>query len=541
MLKRVFVAAGALAGAVCLTAGMATAQTVSPEAHSITGSLPSWWPRWFPPVLNQALSIPAPGMTPVPGGTKPPATIPQSETDFDPTGLLGTYNQPGPTSTATNAFFLPLGTNGRTCFSCHQPVNGMGLSTAHLQTLFLTSFDKDPVFAAVDGANCPDKPHDHSLLLSKGVFRIFLPVRADADYTISVVSDPTGCNTNPTYAQGVDPTTGQPTRIVSVYRRPFVSTNLKFVTTLASGTTDPIDGSPLPVDPVTGKTSSGNIMWDGREISLRTQAINATLSHAQATTPPTATQVQQMVDFENGLYSAQLYDNLAGNLSANGGAGGPLNVFNLPLPTARPPAQAFTLYNAWNTTLGLGISAARRESIYRGMALFNTPRFAITNVAGIDNIPLNPPAPQPTLQVVIGKPNGGSCSTCHSVLNDGSDTFPAAQHDIGVGGTSTAFNGPAPSPDLPIFEVTCKSGSTTPYHGTSVRTNDLGMGLISGKCADIGRLTVPPLRGLASRAPYFSDGSAQTLDDVVNFYNKRFKIGLTAQEHADLVNFLNAL
>jgi cytochrome c peroxidase len=67
------------------------------------------------------------------------------------------------------------------------------------------------------------------------------------------------------------------------------------------------------------------------------------------------------------------------------------------------------------------------------------------------------------------------------------------------------------------------------------------MALISGKCADIGRLTVAPLRGLASRAPYFSDGSAATLLDVVNFYNQRFSIGLTDQDKQDLVNFLSAL
>jgi cytochrome c peroxidase len=46
---------------------------------------------------------------------------------------------------------------------------------------------------------------------------------------------------------------------------------------------------------------------------------------------------------------------------------------------------------------------------------------------------------------------------------------------------------------------------------------------------------------LAAHAPYFSDGSAKTLDDVVGFYDKRFGIHFTAQEKADLVAFLNAL
>jgi cytochrome c peroxidase len=45
----------------------------------------------------------------------------------------------------------------------------------------------------------------------------------------------------------------------------------------------------------------------------------------------------------------------------------------------------------------------------------------------------------------------------------------------------------------------------------------------------------------STRAPYFHDGSAATLMDVVNFYDLRFSIGLSAQDKIDLVNFLNAL
>jgi cytochrome c peroxidase len=94
---------------------------------------------------------------------------------------------------------------------------------------------------------------------------------------------------------------------------------------------------------------------------------------------------------------------------------------------------------------------------------------------------------------------------------------------------------------LPIFKITCGPGKQTTYDGAVVRTNDPGAALISGKCADIGKLSVAPLRALASHAPYFSDGSASTLADVVRFYDKRFGIGLTAAEQQDLVAFLGAL
>src|SRR5205814_379300 len=74
-----------------------------------------------------------------------------------------------------------------------------------------------------------------------------------------------------------------------------------------------------------------------------------------------------------------------------------------------------------------------------------------------------------------------------------------------------------------------------------LQTTDPGRALISGKWKDVGRLKGPILRGLASRAPYFHNGSAKTLADVLDFYNGRFNAGLTPQEKADLVAFLNSL
>jgi cytochrome c peroxidase len=73
------------------------------------------------------------------------------------------------------------------------------------------------------------------------------------------------------------------------------------------------------------------------------------------------------------------------------------------------------------------------------------------------------------------------------------------------------------------------------------QTTDPGRAPITGKWADIGKFKGPILRGLAARAPYFHNGSAASLDAVVDFYNTRFTIGLSPREHADLVAFLRAL
>ena len=72
-------------------------------------------------------------------------------------------------------------------------------------------------------------------------------------------------------------------------------------------------------------------------------------------------------------------------------------------------------------------------------------------------------------------------------------------------------------------------------------TTDPGKGLITGKCADLGLMKTPILRGVGARAPYFHNGSAGSLLDVVNFYNDRFNIGLTYEQKLDLVHYLNTL
>ena len=79
-----------------------------------------------------------------------------------------------------------------------------------------------------------------------------------------------------------------------------------------------------------------------------------------------------------------------------------------------------------------------------------------------------------------------------------------------------------------------------PLAGQVFEVTDLGRATITGQCADLGKLQGPILRGLAARAPYFHNGSAATLLDVVNFYDQRFSIGFTDQQKSDLVAFLNA-
>jgi len=91
---------------------------------------------------------------------------------------------------------------------------------------------------------------------------------------------------------------------------------------------------------------------------------------------------------------------------------------------------------------------------------------------------------------------------------------------------------------MPVFQLVCNQG---PLAGQTFYTTDPGKALITGQCSDIGRGKGLVLRGLAARAPYFHNGAAADLSQVVNFYNNRFQMNLTSQQMQDLINFLQTL
>ena len=97
-------------------------------------------------------------------------------------------------------------------------------------------------------------------------------------------------------------------------------------------------------------------------------------------------------------------------------------------------------------------------------------------------------------------------------------------------------------PDLPVFKLECKSTALPhPYLGRTILTHDPGRALVTGRCSEIGSLTMQQLRGMAAREPFFSNGSASTIRALIDFYDRRFSIGYTEQEKRDLEIFLRVL
>ena len=416
-------------------------------------------------------------------------------------------------------FFQSLGTNGRSCGSCHRPAEGWSVSAQELQLRFDLTQGTDPIFRTVDGSVCDHnidtstvagRRKAYSLLTSRGLIRIALAVPDKAEFTVVHVANPYGCN---------DPNT------LSMYRRPLPATNLRFLSTVMW---DGRESSPQTgTQKITYATYPGDLMAD-----LAHQAFDATNGHAQASTPLTTQQQQEIVQLETGFSTAQAYDYRAGSLSANGATGGPSALAAAPFYVGindplggNPHGTPFTpiifnLFDAWTNQHSEdddGFRAAQRASIARGQAVFNSKRINITGVAGL-NDDLN-------LAVIPG-----NCGTCHSTPNVGNHSV-ALPINIGVGDVTS----PLDLSYLPV--ITLQNNTTLEIK----RTTDPGRALITGAWKDVGKVKGPILRGLASRGPYFHNGSAASLNDVIEFYDKRFNVGFTAQEKADLIAFLNAL
>ncbi|TXI93260.1 MAG: cytochrome C [Burkholderiaceae bacterium] len=429
-------------------------------------------------------------------------------------GVARSFSTNGPLD-LNNAFFKPFG-NGRSCATCHDPADGFSITPATIRKRFDASQGNDPLFTLNDGANSPraavstlsQRELAYSLLLDKGLFRIGQAIPANAEFELLRVEDPYG------YASAQE---------LSLYRRPLPSANLKFLS---------------------------HVMWDGRETlssstsndcvprmgcfgaldgHLQSQAQHATMGHAQASSCLSVAEQNQIVAFEKTLFTAQIYSKDAGFLDVAGALGGALNLSrnsftfgsNDPLYGNLKTGALFNSvvmnnFNAWLNAAGANkrqIDA--RLSIARGEQIFNSRPFQTSFVPGVPNdldLPLT----------------AVTCSSCHNTPQVG-----GASSHLAV--SIFTSDGILRTPDLPLYVLRHKGS------GLIAKTTDPGIAMQSGKWADIGRFKVPSLRGLSARAPYFHNGSAATITDVVFYYDRTFSLGLNSQEADDLIAFLSSL
>ncbi len=242
-----------------------------------------------------------------------------------------------------------------------------------------------------------------------------------------------------------------------------------------------------------------NVSWDdnntrnGQTVrqGLFAQADNNIVS-GQAGSPPTPETVNAIVDYELALSFAQSKVPGAGDLDKHGAKGGPKFLSQQAFVAGR-----FNLFDGWKKDKN-----KHRAAIARGQELFNTKT----------------------------RPDGrGPCLSCHNSENNGSNVA-GTVFDIGASDARWAS-----VDNLPVYTV--KNVST----GEEIQTTDPGKANRTGRWSDMNKFKVPSLRGLTARAPFFHNGVAKDLNDVVEFYEKSLGFKYTKAEKEDLVAFLNAL
>jgi mono/diheme cytochrome c family protein len=97
-----------------------------------------------------------------------------------------------------------------------------------------------------------------------------------------------------------------------------------------------------------------------------------------------------------------------------------------------------------------------------------------------------------------------------------------------------------------LFDKNCASchvggGGTDNDAGKLHKPEETGMDAAYAMRTKNKAYRTTPLRGLAHHAPYFHDGSAETLEDVVKHYDGVRKLGLSAAQTKDLVEYLKTL
>ena len=377
----------------------------------------------------------------------------------NPGGKAATFSTQGAVD-LTGEFFQAQGTNGRSCATCHIAEDAWSINPGTLQDLFDQTGGTHPVFNLLDANNpnmdvsTPDaRLAAYSMMLSRGVFRRGGAPRPNSEWELIAVEDPHGfANLN---------------RLVH-WRRVMPTINFQ-----QGSLTVNWDGGNSGVDLISG---------------LNTQAAR-NITGAQQGPPAPPEVIDDIVNFERSLSTAQLIVPGVGRLDSDGARGGPEELSNMNKTQGR-----FNLFDAW-----IDHSNPRRAQIARGQEIFNS-----TNA------------------------NGRSCNGCHNSANNGTN-INNALFDIRVASAE------ARTPDLPLY--TFRHRTT----GETRQLTDAGRGNVTGLWNDLGRFKTPTLRALAARAPYFHNGIAPTLTDVVLHYERHLGFVFTDQERADLVAFLNAL
>ncbi|MEO1880267.1 MAG: cytochrome c peroxidase, partial [Methylococcales bacterium] len=136
----------------------------------------------------------------------------------------------------------------------------------------------------------------------------------------------------------------------------------------------------------------------------------------------------------------------------------------------------------------------------------------------------------------------GNCANCHEISWNNALFTDHRFYNIGIGFKRL----------VDVIDRIEKGGNTDQHALSSDQQAELGRFNVTRVIADIGKFKTPTLRNIALTAPYMHDGSLETLEQVVDYYNEGgdhnrfidasiFPLQLSSQEKTDLVAFMQSL
>ncbi|HEY0992696.1 MAG TPA: hypothetical protein VGD80_36835 [Kofleriaceae bacterium] len=373
-----------------------------------------------------------------------------------------------------------LGGNGRACSDCHMDSQRFQLTPAaalaRYTAMNLSGVD-DPLFRPIDADDFRSHgadAQDYTNLIENGLVRVTIPLPSNVKLLDCGSTIPCPATALPTSESVADVWRAVPS-ILDVR----------------------ITG-PDGVDPVwpRGPNPRGGYQLDGRIDTLQNQALAALRGHASIQVDPGASWLDDVAAFERTQFSSSRVEELSDAMATMAS----------PLPDPDPVLDELETQ---------GKAVFRRACAHCHGNLGDHPSGSTPIAQGTPGTPtaliryhfVITACPRPIDTVTPPRFLFAACSP--------SQMKNVRTYEItnsGVAPTGTPCGGPAPQPSCV----------------TRVTTSDPGRMLLTGYPApggpgDIEHLDTPSLHGISLTAPYFSNNTAATLEDVVEHYKQFFK------------------
>ena len=373
-----------------------------------------------------------------------------------------------------------LGGNGRACVDCHMDSENFQLTPAAAQarlTKMTQTGADDPLFRAIDADDfrvSGAAARDFTNLTQNGLVRVTIPLPANVKLLDCGATVPCPASALPTSETVAD-----------VWR----STPSIFDVNI----TGP-DGV-APASP-RGPNPSGGYQLDGRIDTLQNQALGALRNHAGITIDPPASFLDDLAAFQKAQFSSPSVKALSDAMAAG----------TNPLPDPDPVLNA--LETSGNTVFNR--SCAQCHGNQGGHPSGSTPmqqspQSTPTGIVRYHNISSTCPRPIDNVN-----PPRFSFAACSASQMKNVRTYQIT--NSGVAPNGTPCGGAAPQP-------ACVTRVTTSDPGRLLLT---GYPLAGGQ-GDIQAMDIPSLRGISRTAPYFSNNTAATLEEMLEHYKQFFK------------------